>query len=76
MQHLDQYRDRAKEIITFGIGHNKEIQKDLEGRDFYIDELGGIKSWKNDFYGLAIFVDVEVSDSEIKELVDHLPNFK
>ena len=76
LQHLDQYRDRAKEIITFGIGHNKEIQKDLEGRDFYIDELGGIKSWKNDFYGLAIFVDVEVSDSEIKELVDHLPNFK
>ena len=76
LQHLDQYRDRAKEIITFGIGHNKEIQKDLEGRDFYIDELGGIKSWKNDFYGLAIFVDVEVSDSEIKELVNHLPNFK
>ena len=76
LQHLDQYRDRAKEIIKFGIGHNKEIQKDLEGRDFYIDELGGIKSWKYDFYGLAIFVDVEVSDSEIKELVDHLPNFK
>jgi hypothetical protein len=73
---LDQYRDRAKEIITFGIGHNKEIQKDLEGRDFYIDELGGIKSWKNDYYGLSIFVDVEVSDSEIKELVDHLSNFK
>ena len=76
LQHLDQYRDRAKEIIKFGIGHNKEIQKDLEGRDFYMDELGGIKSWKYDFYGLAIFVDVEVSDSEIKELVDHLPNFK
>ena len=76
LHHLDQYRDRAKEIIKFGIGHNKEIQKDLEGRDFYIDELGGIKSWKYDFYGLAIFVDVEVSDSEIKELVDHLPNFK
>ena len=46
------------------------------GRDFYIDELGGIKSWKNDFYGLAIFVDVEVSDSEIKGLVDRLPVFK
>ena len=76
LQHLDQYRDRAKEIIKFGIDHNKEIQKDLEGRDFYMDELGGIKSWKYDFYGLAIFVDVEVSDSEIKELVDHLPNFK
>ena len=78
LQHLDKYRHRAKDILNFAIRYNNEIKNEIVDNDYYIcDELGGIKSFKdNDYYNLVIFVNVEINDPEIKDLVDQLPTFK
>jgi hypothetical protein len=78
LQHLDKYKRRAKDILNFAIRYNKRISDEIAGDDCYIcNELGGIKSLSdNDYYNLIIFVDVEINDSDIKELVDRLLNFK
>ena len=68
----------AKDILKFAIRYNNEIKNETTSGDFYIcNELGGIKSWSNDdYYNLVIFVDVEINDSNIKDLVDQLPTFQ
>ena len=78
LQHLDKYKHRAKDILKFAIRYNNEIKNETASDDFHIcNELGGIKSWKdNDYYNLIVFVDVEINDTDIKELVDHLPKFE
>ena len=78
LQHLDKYKHRAKDILKFAINYNMRIAAETVGNDCYIcNELGGIKSSRdNDYYNLIIFVDVEINDSDIKGLVDCLPNFK
>ena len=78
LQHLDKYKHRAKDILKFAISYNKSIVAETSVNDYYLcNELGGIQSLRyNDYYNLVIFVDVEIKDPEIKELVDQLPNFK
>ena len=77
LQHLDKYKHRAKDILKFAINYNNRIASETAGIDCYLcNELGGIKSLRDkDYYNLAIFVDVEINDPDIKELVDHLPTF-
>ena len=78
LQHLDKYKQRAEDILKFAINHNNSIKNEFYSNDYYIcNELGGIKSLSNDdYYNLVIFVDVEINDSDIKDLVDCLPTFK
>ena len=78
LQHLDKYKHRAKDILNFAIRYNKRISDEIAEDDCYIcNELGGIKSLRdNDYYNLVVFVDVEITDPDIKELVDRLPTFK
>lgn len=78
LQHLDKYRDRAKDILNFAIRYNNEIKNENAGGRFYMcNGLGGIKSFMDeDYYKVAIFVDVEICDHEIKELINRLPVFQ
>ena len=78
LQHLDKYKHRAKDILKFAINYNNRIAAEIAGNDCYLcNELGGIKSLRdNDYYNLVVFVDVEINDADIKDLVDHLPTFK
>lgn len=78
LQHLDKYKHRAKDILKFAINYNNRIATENMENDCYLcNELGGIKSLRdNDYYNLIVFVDVEIKDPEIKKLVDHLPKFK
>lgn len=78
LQHLDKYKHRAKDILKFAINYNNRIVTETAGTDCYLcKELGGIQSLRdNDYYNLVVFVDVEINDPDIKELVDHLPTFK
>ena len=78
MQHLDKYKYRARDILKFAINYNRKIANEVAGENCYIcNELGGLKNFRNnDYYNLIIFVDVDVKDSEIKKLVDQLPEFK
>ena len=75
---MDIYKHRALDILKFAINHNKRFVNEIEAGDYYIcNELGGIKKYgDDDYYGLVIFVDENIEDSEIKELVDYLPAFK
>jgi hypothetical protein len=77
LQHLDKYKHRAKDILKFAINYNKRIANEVAGENCYIcNELGGLKDFRNnDYYSLVIFVDVDVKDSEIKDLVNQLPKF-
>ena len=78
LQHLDKYKHRAKDILKFAINYNKRISDEITGDDCYIcNELGGITSLRDrDYYNLVVFVDVEITDPDTKDLVDHLPTFK
>lgn len=78
LQHLDKYKHRAKDILKFAINYNNRIATENVENDCYLcNELGGIKSLRDkDYYNLVVFIDVEINDPEIKELVDHLPKFK
>jgi hypothetical protein len=78
LQHLDKYQHRAKDILKFAINYNNRIASETAGIDCYLcNELGGIQSLRdNDYYNLVVFVDVEINDPDINELVDHLPTFK
>lgn len=78
LQHLDKYKYRARDILKFAINYNRRIANEVAGENCYIcNELGGLKNFRNnDYYNLIIFVDVDVKDSEIKKLVDQLPEFK
>ena len=76
--HLDKYRDRAIDILKFGIDYNRKIVGEITFGDCYIcNELGGLRNFRNkDYYEIIIFVDVEVNDDEIRYLVNQLPKFK
>ena len=78
LQHLDKYQHRAKDILKFAIDYNKRIASEVAAENCYIcNELGGLKDFRNnDYCSLVIFVDVDVKDSEIKDLVNQLPKFK
>lgn len=83
LEHLDKYRQRAIEILKFGIMHNKKII-DKAGADTYCicNELGGVidskrMEWFNcDIEDIAVFVDTEVNDNEINALIKRLPKFE
>lgn len=78
LQHLDKYKNRAIDILKFGITHNKRIAREIAGENYYIcDELGGIKKiGDDDLYDIVVLVDVEITDNEIKSLIDCLPKFR
>lgn len=78
LQHLDKYKHRAKDILKFAINYNKRIVAETAGNDCYLcNELGGIQSLRdNDYYNLVVFVDVEINDPDIQELIACLPKFK
>lgn len=75
--HLDKYRNRAIDILKFGIDYNRKMASEITFSDCYIcNELGGLKNFKNkDYYEIVIFVDVEVNDDKIRDLVNQLPKF-
>ncbi len=75
--HLDKYRNRAIDILKFGIDYNRKIASKITFDDCYIcNELGGLKNFKaKDYYEIVIFVDVEVNDDEIRYLINQLPKF-
>lgn len=77
LNHLDKYKDRAIDILKFGINYNRRIASDISSDDYYIcNELGGLRNFRNeDYYDIVIFVDVEVNDDEISNLISQLPKF-
>lgn len=83
LKHLDKYKDRAIDILKFGIQHNARII-DKVGADVYCtcNELGRvIDSSRTDWFGcdvddIAVFVDIAVNDDEINSLIEQLPKFK
>lgn len=81
LNHLDKYRERAMDILKFGMNYNREITSEMDLNDCYIcNELGRLKSIGNkDYYGVVIFVDTKVKDKvkddEIKSLIRQLPKF-
>ncbi len=83
LEHLDKYKHRAIDILKFGIKHNAEIINAV-GADTYCicNELGGIIDSKQkncfscDVNNIAVYVDIEVNDTEINSLIEQLPKFK
>jgi len=77
LKHLDKYKQRAIEILKFGIDYNRKKATNIDFSDYYIcNELGALKKFKDeDFYELIIFADIETSDTEIKALISQLPKF-
>lgn len=83
LKHLDKYRQRAIYILDFGKRHNSEIISKNGTNTYCIcNDLGGltVKDSEKKYYfcdavDIAIFVDCEVNDTEIKHLVEQLPRF-
>lgn len=82
LNHLDHYRRQAKEILKFGIRHNKKFMTNDDADKYCIgSELGGlIEAEKTDYFScevvdIAIFVDCEADDEEIQSLIEQLPKF-
>lgn len=77
LKHLDKYKQKAIDILKFGIDHNKKITNEVDFHDYYIcNELGGLKKSRNkDYYDIVIFVDVETQDNDINSLINQLPKF-
>lgn len=83
LKHLDKYRQRALEMLKFGIKHNTRIMANGNIDTYRIcNELGGlIELGRNNYFDcdvvdMAIFVDCEVEDKEINSLIKQLPKFK
>lgn len=81
LNHLDKYRDKAIEILKFGIAHNNEVINSLECEIVYYvqDEIGGIRNWNknHEIANIVIVANVEdVKDKEIENLISQLPKFK
>ena len=73
---LDKYRERAKQILLFGIEYNK---KALESTGVPIEALQ-VREYGNVYYGSGyelltniIFPEYTIDDPELKELFDRLP---
>ena len=77
LKHLNKYKHRAIDILKFGIDHNRKIASKITFTDCYIcNELGGLKNFKDeDYYGIVVFVDIDVNDNEIKSLTNQLLKF-
>lgn len=77
LTHLDKYKQRALEMLKFGINYNKKVASNICYDNCYVcNELGALKNFQaNDFYELIIFTDVETNDSEIQALIHQLPKF-
>ena len=77
LKHLEKYKNRAIDILKFGIKHNSEIVNEIGIQYSHIcNQLGRVKSYKNDEYcNIAIYVDVNVNDIDINELIQRLPKF-
>lgn len=77
LTHLDKYKQRALEMLKFGINYNKKVASNICYDNCYVcNELGALKNFKDDdFYELIIFTDVETNDSEIQALIHQLPKF-
>ena len=81
LKHLDKYRDRAVEILKFGIAHNQSVISGLEDRieHYMVDEIGGLKNWNKNYEiaDVVIIADVKnIQDKEINDLIDKLPKFR
>lgn len=83
LTHLDKYRQRAIEILKFGIKHNTRIMANGNADTYRIcNELGGLIEFEKNKYfdcdvvDIAIFVDCEIKDEGINSLIKQLPKFK
>lgn len=83
LEHLDKYKQRAIDILKFGIKHNEKIASEIDADKYYFyNELGGLidsrrTDWFScDVYDIVVFVDMDVNDDDIKALIEHLPKFK
>ncbi len=74
LQHLDKYKQRAKEMLNFGIDYNKQKLNEINIDDYYMSkELGGLISNKDGGIKFAlIIIDVEINDYEISLLAEKL----
>ncbi len=77
LTHLDKFKQRAIDILKFGIDYNRKIGGEGSFPNYYVcNELGGLKNCANeDYYDVIIFVDIGVDDDEISPLIDQLTKF-
>lgn len=80
LRHPDKYRQRAKDILEFGIKYNAELIAEAGADEYYIcDSLGVLRKSAphcSEVTKMAIFVDCELEDPEINALIDRLPKFR
>lgn len=78
LKHLDKYKQRAIDILEFGMDYNRKIASKIVFENCYIcNDLGGLKDFTNkDYYDFVVFADVKVNDEEIECLMAQLPKFK
>lgn len=83
LEHLEKYKHRAIDILKFGIKHNTEIINKVCADTYCIcNELGGVIDFgRTDWFScdvdnIAVYVDTEVNDDEIKALIKQLPKFE
>lgn len=83
LKHLEKYRQRAIDMLKFGIRHNSRIIRENDSNAYCMcNELGGlIEAGRYNYYScdivdMAIFVDCEVEDAEVKSLIEQLPKFE
>ena len=78
LKHLDKYRQRAIDILEFGIEHNKKVASEIDYAYCYVfSKLGKLKDCREeDYRDIVILADVNVEDKEIGALIDRLPKFK
>lgn len=79
LKHLDKYKEQAKEILNFGIKHNKEFASKNDINNCYVcNELGGVRHVKDDNFCECIIIvnESDINDVEIKKLIEALPKFK
>ena len=76
LEHLEIYKNQAIEILKFAIHYNEQIVRENTDGHYICNELGSIKRLGDrEYYKLVIFVDVNVDDPEIKELVSRIHVF-
>lgn len=82
LKHLDKYKNRAEEMLQFGINHNIKVLNEYGANRCYTSgDLGTVNVLvDNKFIQLDepfIFVDVkEIADNEIRDLIDKLPTIQ
>ena len=81
LKHLDKYRDKAIEILKFGITHNKNVIDNLEDsiEHYVVDEIGVLENYNKNYEISDIVIVthiVDIKDKEVNELIAKLPKFK